>query len=333
MFSLVLLALADGAGGKTGGGAVRAAARNAAQMAGGLAARHGAGFAVLVVSGPLGQEGGCVLQLPGEDEQSARRARVEALLREVMPDGLTADVMHAAGFAHVEVLKTARILGPDLLVLGGLDETERCRRELSGEEPGARAGAAALVAASAPCPALVAPAGTAGPNETEAEPAQPGPFERLLVAVDLADDAATCRALLDFAARVAAREGAELCVAHTLALPGADAAHEDMTRRVAAARERLAYLCHGLPGADRFTLLAGEGAAGVEILKHARERAADLLVLGVRADGSGPVLARVLAGARCPVLLAGPAVLRGERRPAAAPGAAAREDRPCRSMS
>jgi len=330
MFSLVLLALADGAGGKTGGEAARAAARNAAQMAGGLAARHGAGFAVLVVSGPLGQEGGCVLQLPGEDEQSARRARVETLLREVMPGGLTADVMHAAGFAHVEVLKTARILGPDLLVLGGLDETERCRRELSGEEPGARAGAAALVAASAPCPALVAPAGPAG---AEAAPAQSGPFERLLVAVDLADDAATCRALLDFAARVAAREGAELCVAHTLALPDADAAHEEMTRRVAAARERLAYLCHGLPGADRFTLLAGEGAAGVEILKHARERAADLLVLGVRADGSGPVLARVLAGARCPVLLAGPAVLRGERRPVAAAGAAAREDRPCRNMS
>lgn len=307
MFSRVLLALADGAGGKTGG----AAARAAAQTACGLAARHGAAFAALALGGPLGQEGGGAPQLPGEDAQAERRTGIEALLREVMPRGL--DVMHAAGFAHVEVLKAARVLGPDLLVLCGLDEAQGRR----GEQSDASAGAAALIAAGASCAVLAVPDGA------DAQGAQPsgGPFERMLVAVDLADDPGYCRALLDFAARVAAREGAGLCVSHALPLaagPAGNRAHHDMARRVAAARERLAYLCHGLPGADRFTLLAGEGEAGVDILKHVRERVADLLILGVHGEGRGRVLARVLAGARCPVLLAGPTVLRGQGRTAAA---------------
>lgn len=286
MFTLVLLALADKADGAT-----------AAQLAATLAARHGAGFAALSVSGPLSQEGGCVLQLPGEEALAERRAGVETLLREVMPQGLTADVMHAAGFAHVEALKTARILGPDLLVLGGLDETERCRRELSAS----RSSAAALLARDAPCPVLVAGADVDLPA---------GPFERVLAAVDLSGETGPNRALLAFAARLAAREGGALVALHALELPADQPTpdHEDMVRRVTAARERLAYLGHGLPGAERFTLVASEGAAGVEILKQARECGADLLVLAV-GHGSGGTLERVLEGARCPVLLLGPAVL------------------------
>jgi len=324
MFSLVLLALADGAVDVYGDkAAARAAAWTAARTAAHLAARHGAAFAALAVSGPLGREGGCVLQLPGEQVQAARRAEVEALLREVMPLGLTADVMHAAGFVHVEALKAARILGPDLLVLGASDGAERCRNELFD----CAACSAALIAAAAPCPVLMVPA--------EAPPAD-GPYERALVAVDLAEDAVRCRALLDFAARLAAREGAELSVVHALPLPLADIPSEDMARRVEAARQSLAYFCNGPPGADRFRLIAGEGAPGIEILKHARERGAELLVLGVGADGGGVVLARVLSGSRCPVLLVGPAALACARKTAANARPvrpAEEEDDACPSMS
>lgn len=286
MFTLVLLALADKADGA-----------RAAHLAAALAARHGAGFAALSVSGPLNQDGGCVLQLPGEEALAQRRGEVEALLRKCMPPGLTADVMQAAGFAHVEVLKTARILGPDLLVLGGLDEAERCRRELSASG----SSAAVLMAKDAPCPVLVATAAAEPPA---------GPFERVLVAVDISDDIDRSRALLAFAARLTAREGGELVALHAVQLPPGQPTpgHEEMVRHITTARERLAYLCHGLPGADRFALEASEGSAGVEILKQARERAADLIVLAV-GDGPSGTLERVLEGARCPVLLLGPGVL------------------------
>lgn len=293
MFTLVLLALAGQARGHAGDLAGDA---NTARLASAIAARHGAGFAALHVSGPLSQEGGCVLQLPDEDALALRRADVEALLRAVMPPGLTADISMDAGFAHVEVLKTARVLGPDLLVLGGLDETERCRRELSAPQ----SGAALLVARGAPCPVLVAAA---------ADEAATGPFERILVCMDLAQGgAAQAARLLAFAARLAAREGAELHVLHALPLPPGQSTpgHEEMVRRVDSARDRLAYLCQGLPGVDRFSFLVSEGGAGVEILKHARERKADLLVLAPRNGDTTGTTARVLAGARCPVLLLGP---------------------------
>jgi nucleotide-binding universal stress UspA family protein len=290
MFKLVLLALADKADGKA-----------ATQLASALAARHGAGFAVQHVSGPVGQEGGCVLQLPSEADLTIRRTEVEALLREVMPPGLTADIVLSAGFAHLEILKTARILEPDLLVLGGLDETELCRRELSASQ----GSAAVLVADGAPCPVLMVPS-TA---DTES-----GPFECVLTAVDLSEDTEQTKAQLDFVARFAAREGADLHVLHTLQLsPGQSTpGHDEMVRRVAIARDRLAYLCQGLPGADRIAFVVCEGAASVELLKHARERKADLLILS-RPLRSGEeqnnTLERMLEGARCPVLLLGPGAL------------------------
>lgn len=288
MFTLVLLALADQGDG-----------REAARLASSIAARHGAGFAAQSVSAPLSQEGGCVLQLPGEDILAERRAGLEALLREVMPPGLTADVLQSAGFAHVEILKTARVLGPDLLVVGGLDAAELCRRELSDS----RRGAAALIAEGAPCPVLVA---------APATQASQGPFERILTAVDLSahsGDSAHARTQLTFAARLAAREGADLIVLNVLRLSSESGGQPalgqpELERSLTSARERLAFLCHGLPGADRFTLLASEGSAGVEILKHARERQADLLLLARPEKGAvGDVLDYVLEGARCPVML------------------------------
>lgn len=310
MLTLLLLALAEPAAGASPQPAARPRDLVAVRLASSLAARHGAGLAAVQVSGPLSQEGGCVLQLPSEAVLGERRAGLEALLREVMPPGLTADVLHAAGFAHLEILKAARVLGPDLLVLGEMDEGERCRRELApGHSPGAKseAGDAALrTALGAHCPVLAA-----GQAHTPVS----GPFERILVGVELFGEEAALP-LLQFAARLAAREGAELVLLHALApeaVPPPQSGstplpyQEDIQRRIARARDRLAYLCQGLPGADRFVFSLGEGAASVELLKQARERQADLIIVAPRHADGGGVAARVLAGARCPVLLLGPA--------------------------
>ena len=282
MFRLVLLALTDAADGAS-----------AARVASHIAARHGAGFAVQHVSGPPRQAGGCILHLPTEEDLAARRAGVEALCRTVMPPGLTADVMLCAGFAHVEILKTARVLEPDLLVLGNQGEADDCRRELSG----ATSDTALLMAETARCPVLVVPAGAPEPTV---------PFRRILAATDLSD---SVEAVLGFAARLAAREGADLRAFHVLPLaPGAPVpSAEYLSRTLAKARERLEYLGRNLPTPRPMAIGAREGEPAVEILKDARESRADLLVLAPGCYGpEAPAAGRLLAGARCPVLLVGP---------------------------
>lgn len=298
MFSMLLLVLGDGSD-----------AAPAARLASSLAARLGAGLAVLHVSGPISRDAACLLALPDEAAQAASRAKVEELLRRVMPAGQTADVLHAAGFVHLEALKAARVLGPDLLVLGGLERQERCRRELAAGGEAGEASSALLTAEAAACPVLAVPEGAQPPS---------GPFLRLLAAVDPRQEPSLARAPLALAARLAAREGAELTACGVIDLPeGAPLPEQrEMAKRIEGVRERLAFLRHGLPGSDRFTLAASEGAPAVEILKHARERGSDLLVLGLSALGRWSVAGRVLAGARQPVLLAGPLALAGAGRAA-----------------
>lgn len=294
MFRLVLLVLAE-----------TTAGAQAVRLAGSLAARHGAGFAVQHVSGPLSQEGGCVLHLPGEDVLAARRAEVESLCRQSMPPGLTADVLLSAGFVHVEALKTARLLGPDLLVLGGLDEAERCRQELTGSA----AAAALLIAAAAPCPVLVLP------TFVDNAPEPSVPFQRILAATDLS---ASVDGVLGVAGRIAAREGAALRAIHALPLPPGPAA--GLAQALAKAREHLVYLGRGLPLANPMGVAVREGDPAVEIQKDARESQADLLVLSSGSYGQdASVPGRVLAGARCPVLFVGPQALSAQP-PTAAKG-------------
>jgi len=317
MFKLVLLALTgrechdeNQPGGQTQGGPAGMADRPAARLAAALAARHGSAFAALAVCPPLPHESGLDAGgLPGEQAQTRRRIDVEVLLRELMPRGLTADVMVGAGLAHTEILQALHLLEPDMLVLG--------QAALQGAEvPGDAASAAAqgevlactmrLAAVEAPCPVLVAPA--PGVDDRPA-----GPFERILVGVDAdVGEAAETRPLLDFAARLAAREGAELTVLHVLppSMETPPLEPHEQARRAEAAANRLAYLCQGLPGAGRFAFVACEGAPDAEILKNVRERKADLVVLAPGAKaGTAGVCGRVLRGARLPVLLAGPAAL------------------------
>jgi nucleotide-binding universal stress UspA family protein len=297
MFTLVLLGIAgDGT----------AAVRKILHVGAAVAARHGAGFAVLHVSPPLNREGGCVLQLPDEAELCRRRDGVEALCREVMPVGLTADVLLESGFLHVELPKTARIMAPDLVVIGGLDEAERCRLELkdSGDD------AALLVSLGSDCPVLVVPA---------VAEAFTGHFRRILAVTDLSFSAAP---LMTLAARVAQADNAELRAFHPLPLAAlSDTA--DLTRQLGRAEERLAGLCRN--PRQPMTWSVREGDPAQEVLKDAREFKADLIVLAAdtHRSGTGPapsVVSRILTGARCPVLLAGPLALAAGKRHVAATG-------------
>ncbi|MDZ4065042.1 MAG: universal stress protein, partial [Coriobacteriia bacterium] len=195
----------------------------------------------------------------------------------------------------VEAAKAARSQGADILIIDSENSGQSCERELSG-----LTGSMALaLSAATSCPVCVVPSQAVAHN---------GPFERVLVEVDLSSDATPLRGLLNYAARLAMREGADLHVLHTLQLspeqptPG----HDEMERRIASLRDRLVNLCQGLPGADRIAFNVCEGEKSMEILKRAQDFRADLVILDRRENGAGNRLARVLEGANCPLLLLRP---------------------------
>lgn len=273
-----------------------------------LAAKHGAGFAVLHVSAPLNREGSCVLQLPGEEDLAVRRDCVEELCRRVMPAGLTADVMIESGFLHVEVQKALRLMAPDLIVMGGHGDAERCRKELGNSMDDA----ALIVARNASCPILIAPAGGVAFN---------GNFRRVLTVTNFSHASTPLMALAN---QMAEAGVADLRAFHPIALPhGAPLPPASaLSKMIDRAAERLVNM--GCVLRRPVTTGVREGEPAREIIKDAREYGADLVVLatdeyGVAGGTEQPSVAvRVLDGARYAVLLAGPQALATQKIPGAA---------------
>ncbi|SMP51369.1 Nucleotide-binding universal stress protein, UspA family [Desulfonatronum zhilinae] len=292
MFKLVLLALSDKADGTS-----------ALRLAAAVAARHKSGFTVQHVSAPHEREQSCVLQLSDERELSARRAEIEAFCRANMPERLTADVMLGSGFVHVEVLKTIRLMEPDLVVIGDQGDAEHCRRELSASTMDT----ALLIAWEAACPVLVLPPGM----PTASNRSLSGTFRRIVAATDLRDGKQDA---LTMAASIIEADAGTLFAFHALPLDDAAPDRAVLANALHQAANRLAYLGRnlGLPAETEFVVR--EGDPSVEILKYARENEADLIVLASDCY-AGPqdssqkkpdTSSQVIAGARCPVMLVGP---------------------------
>jgi nucleotide-binding universal stress UspA family protein len=254
---------------------------------------------VLLVCGAPAQETNALVRLPTAAVLAACRQDFADRCR-LLFSGYPAlkelpQVLATAGGLLVEAVKTARDQGADILIMDSEDAEATCPNQL----PGQAGGIALALSATTSCPVCVVPSKLS---------LRAGPFEKVLVTVDISSDPAPLRGLLNYAARLAVREGAELHVLHTLPhktgepAPGCDQA----VRAEEDARERLASLCRGLPGADRIVFVVSEGLAGVEILQTARERRADLLIVDRRDNGAGDNLARVLEGVRCPLLLLRP---------------------------
>ncbi len=305
MLKLVLLALTDKADGTS-----------ALRLAAAVAARHKSGFMVQYVSAPHEREQSCVLQLSDERELSARRVEIEAFCRANMPEGLTADVMLGSGFVHIEVLKTVRLMEPDLVVIGDQGDAEHCRRELSASTMDT----ALLIAREAACPVLVAfPETLRALNQPLSEM-----FQRIVAATDLLGGAED---VLTMAERVREADAGTLFAFHALPLVHTElggaaqgqAQDRALDQALDQAKSRLAYFGRKLVLPSATQSAVREGDPSVEILKFSRENEADLIVLApdcyTGAPGSPKMKSRVssqvLAGARCPVMLVGPDALAG----------------------
>jgi nucleotide-binding universal stress UspA family protein len=148
-----------------------------------------------------------------------------------------------------------------------------------------------------------------------------GPPRRIIVAVD---DVAVTRAVLDMAGAIADRCDADVTAVHVLSpaaynhLISAEAAEAgdeaEARRRVAddLSEESLRWLRALWKATGRHARLYAEvphGSPADEILRLARERSADLIVIGRYGVGRvipavlGSVVGSVVAGADCPVLI------------------------------
>ncbi|MFP4446053.1 MAG: universal stress protein [Desulfosudaceae bacterium] len=215
-----------------------------------------------------------------------------------LSDRITATIEVAVGFPHREILRQARAIAADLIMLGrssGDKEDLAYKKSITGST-------IQRVLKAAGCPVMVI-----------SRPAASfwGDISSILLGTDFSR--AADRAF-GFAAELARKTGAELHIFHALdispMLLGKSFSQDEIEqqRRVALRRIRSKYLA-GLEGIDHYSLEAWEGIPFVEIVKYAREHHADLIVMAHHSHivedespAAGSTLEQVIVRAGCPVI-------------------------------
>jgi nucleotide-binding universal stress UspA family protein len=235
---------------------------------------------------------------PGQ--QQAHAEALEAFVAPARRDGVTVETRVSGGFVVEQLLLEAEHYNPDLIVMG--------THGRSGVQRLVLGSVAEKLLRRAPCPVLtVPPAATVGPAALELP-------KTILCAVDFSD--ASLRAL-EYAMSVAQESDATLLLMHvvdwaaeTWAVGTHGAALADYTQARRTEAEHLLRDAVPVPAREWCTpeILVTEGKPWREILRVARERQADLVVLGVLGRGAvdltlfGSTTHHVVREAPCPVL-------------------------------
>jgi nucleotide-binding universal stress UspA family protein len=278
--------------------------RRALDHAAAVAGWYGAGITVLHVFPimPVMDVPPLVLEERDRNRLTADLLRFTAHLPATIPID---HVVQDATSVHEEILKHARALSADLVVLGSHGRSGLNRLLLGSVTE--------RVMRKAPCPTLVVP--PAVPDRSPAEPVQ---FRRILCPIDFSEGSARA---LEFAMTLAEEADAQIELLHVIeALPELSGfsppAGVDLDRvRAAAEADRLRQLRALVPDEARsyctVTTAVREGGVYGEILTAAAEHQADVIVMGVQGRGAVDLLifgsntARVARRAACPVLIVG----------------------------
>jgi nucleotide-binding universal stress UspA family protein len=204
----------------------------------------------------------------------------------------------AVGYPHREVLRYARKHQPDLIVMGGstgAEDSSALKKSMAGSS-------LQMVAKSAPCPVLVV-----------ARPAASfwGGISSIVFGTDFskASDAA-----FTFALKTAKSLDCELNLFHAVDISGVHAgkvlAQDDIEIKLREARNRIrGRYAKQLGDFKRYSMEVWEGLPYVEIVKFAREKQADLIVMAhhtreTSADAVrlGSNMEQVIMRATCPVV-------------------------------
>jgi nucleotide-binding universal stress UspA family protein len=278
------------------------ASRHALDRAAAIAGWHGANLTVLNVF-PIMP----VMDLPPIALGEAGRKGIQSDMEQftgAVPSGVMLDLrIEEAAEIQEEILKQARTLPADLLVLGSHGRSGLSKFVLGS--------IAEKVLRRAPCPVMIVP-----PRAPDTPPDKPVRFERILCAVDFSP--ASVRAL-EHAMALAEEGSARLTVLHAIEIPPEVREHPLVGEidvdgiRAAAEADRLRRLRALVPDEVRtyctVETAVREGAASREVLRLAAEQDSDLIVMGVQGRRTvdllvfGSTTARVTRAATCPVLV------------------------------
>jgi nucleotide-binding universal stress UspA family protein len=237
---------------------------------------------------------------PGQQAYAKELAALEAFVAPARRDGVTVETRISGGFVVEQLLLEAQQYNPDLIVMG--------THGRSGVQRLVLGSVAEKVLRRATCPVLTVPPAAA------VEPAAVLLPKTILCAVDFSD--ASLRAL-EYAMSVAQESDATLLLMHvvdwaaeTWAVGTHGAALADYTQVRRTEAEHLLRDAVPVPAREWCTpeILVTEGKPWREILRVARERQADLVVLGVLGRGAvdltlfGSTTHHVVREAPCPVL-------------------------------
>jgi nucleotide-binding universal stress UspA family protein len=275
--------------------------RRALDHAAAIAGWYGAGLTVLHVV-PI-RAAMDVPVTPMTDQERPQKISDVGRFIGYLPSTIAVDCqVHEASDIHREILRHAKSLPADLLVMGSHGR--------SGFERLLLGSVTERLIRQAPCPTMVVP--RAAPDVPVDEPVQ---FRRILCPVDFSD--VSVRALA-YAMSLAGEGRAQVTLLHVIEVPPelranplAEGFDVDKVRAAADtdALKRLSELVPAFAGSCSMKTVVREGSPYREILKTAAARAADLIVMGVRGRGAmdlmlfGSNTARVSRAATCPVLI------------------------------
>ncbi|MDA8404110.1 MAG: universal stress protein [Desulfobacteraceae bacterium] len=205
----------------------------------------------------------------------------------------------AVGEAHREILRLARRTQPDIIVMGGSTGATgayAARRNITGST-------FQQVAKAAHCPVMVInrPAGSFW-----------GGFSNIVFGTDFSESADTAFA---FAFDLAKTFDCELLLLHALDITGCQIntlhSQDDIDDQIRKARQQMRFrYISKMRDFKNYEVDVWEGIPFVEIVKYAREKHADLIVMGHHTrkktgDGEGAlgsVAEQVILRANCPVI-------------------------------
>lgn len=204
-----------------------------------------------------------------------------------------ANLVLATGVPHREILRLARSADVDLIVMGASSGDSDHARQMG--YPG---GTLQRVAKAARCPVMTVHRESASYR---------GGFTNIIFCTDFSKQAGSA---FKYALASAQEQGGDLTIFHAFDISGKQLTQNEIEDNLIASRKRIRDLYVSQMGDfKRFEIEAWEGVPYVEIVKLARERMADLIVMAHHTLELDPEQARlgstveqVIIRANCPVV-------------------------------
>jgi len=271
--------------------------RSAANAAFAFARKHEANMTLLHVCGLPSHGWGAIEHLMPSGEVERIKTTIEEVYARQLADCPGCDVLVVPGIPHAEILRLARKKNADLIVMGCSTEDDLQRRSRMWGIAGSNI---ERVSQKARCPVMIV---------AREVPEGRMQFASIVVATDFSFQA---ECAVGYGGQLARQYGAALHVFHALdvghGMDGPD--QRQIEAGIAEARGRmLKEFAPRLEGIREVSYESWEGVPSMEILKYARMRGADLILMAHHSREKDPeeaylgsTVAQVALNASCPTM-------------------------------